>query len=188
MATRGEIINVLRKAYPDLDNCVKDSVQDEHIVDEPVFNSRGKKESSVANFSNDSAIAGFDLHNPSGIPFTLLQIDGRLMSSDMYHLGQCDGAIISDDDIALVEFKTDAITDDLNKNCEKAESQIFFTCLRMSWALRQKGEDFLSLAKSLSGYVCFSSYPKGNADYQNRQMKFFKKTGVALFYSNKKTL
>ncbi len=188
MATRTEIIEVLRKSYPDVDNCIKDSDRDEHIIDEPVPNSAGNKKSSVSNFSNNCSIPGFDVHNPNRVPFTLLQIDGKLMRSDMNNLGQCDCAIVSDEDISLVEFKTDALTGNMNQNCEKAESQLFFTCLRMNWTLRQAGDDFLSLARSLCGYVCFSSYPKGNADYQNRQLKFFKKTGIPLYYDNRKTL
>lgn len=188
MATRKQIIDSLRKAYPDVDGCLLHSKQDEHVIDEPVLNGVGKKKKSVSNFTDDFTIPGFDINNPKHEAFSLLQIDGKLLSSDMYNIGQCDCAIISDEDLSLVEFKTDATTTNMNENCQKAESQIFFTCLRMQWALCQTGEDFLKLAKNIDGYICFNSYPKGNVDYQNRQLKFFKKTGISVYYNNKKTL
>lgn len=174
MASRNQIIDTLRTAYAHVENCLLHSSKSEHIVDEPAF-------------SVDKTVPGFDVKNPSSKPYSLLQIDGKMMKSDIDNIGQCDGAIVSDDEISFLEFKTNATTNKLNKDCGKAESQIFMTAMRMNWALRRVNQDFMSLAK-IDGYVCFNTYPKGAANYQNRQVRFLERTGIELFYSNKKIL
>lgn len=174
MASRNQIIDTLRTAYAHVDNCLLHSSKSEHIVDDPAF-------------SVDKTVPGFDVRNPSSKPYSLLQIDGKMMKSDIDNIGQCDGAIVSDDEISFLEFKTNATTNKLNKDCGKAESQIFMTAMRMNWALRRVNQDFMSLAK-IDGYVCFNTYPKGGANYQNRQVRFLERTGIELFYSNKKIL
>lgn len=174
MASRNQIIDTLRTAYAHVDGCLLHSSKDEHVVDEPAF-------------STDKAVPGFDVKNPANKTYSLLQIDNKMMTSDIDNIGQCDGAIVSDDRISFLEFKTNATTNKLNKECGKAESQIFMTAMRMNWALRRVNQDFLSLAK-IDGYVCFNTYPKGGANYQNRQVRFLQRTGIELFYSNEKTL
>lgn len=174
MASRNQIIDTLRTAYAHVDNCLLHSSKSEHIVDDPAF-------------SVDKTVPGFDVRNPSSKPYSLLQIDGKMMKSDIDNIGQCDGAIVSDDEISFLEFKTNATTNKLNKDCGKAESQIFMTAMRMNWALRRVNQDFMSLAK-IDGYVCFNTYPRGGANYQNRQVRFLERTGIELFYSNKKIL
>lgn len=174
MASLTQIIDKLRAAYAHIDTCLLHSSKDEHVIDVPAF-------------SADKTIPGFNVKNPNNKPFELLQIDDKLLHSDIYQVRQCDGAIVSDDKISFVEFKTNAITKDLNKKCGEAEHQIFMTAMRMNWALRRVSHDFLSLAK-IDGYVCFNTYPKGGADYQNRQIRFLERTGIELFYTNEKTL
>ncbi|MBO4573954.1 MAG: hypothetical protein J5708_01335 [Bacteroidales bacterium] len=174
MASRNQIINTLRTAYAHVDNFLLHSSKGEHVIDVPTF-------------STDNAVPGFDVENPTNKMFSLLQIDKKMMTSNIDNIGQCDGAIISDDEISFLEFKTNATTNKLNKECGKAESQIFMTAMRMNWALRRVNQDFMSLAK-IDGYVCFNTYPKGGANYQNRQIRFLQRTGIELFYSNEKTL
>lgn len=187
METRETIIDSIRVAYPHVDNCLLHSSQDERVIDVPVNNANGKRKTSKADFAPDQIKPGFDVNNPNHHSFSLLQIDGKLMGSDIEGIGQCDCAIICDREISFVELKTDAVTDKLNGNCEKAESQLFMTMMRMNWAMRQVKKDFLGLA-NINAYVCFNSYPKANVNFQNRQLKFFKKTGVPLYYNNVKTL
>ena len=174
MASRNQIIDTLRTVYAHVDTCLLHSSKDEHVIDQPAF-------------SIDNAVPGFDVKNPNSKPFELLQIDDKLLHSDIYQLRQCDGAIVSDGEISFLEFKTDATTNNLNKDCGKAESQIFMTAMRMNWALRRVNKDFMSLAK-IDGYVCFNTYPKGGANYQNRQVRFLQRTGIELFYCNEKIL
>lgn len=174
MASRNQIIDTLRTVYSHVDNCLLNSSKGEHVVDDPAF-------------SADKAVPGFDVKNPTNKPYALLKIDNKMMTSDIDNIGQCDGAIVSDDEISFLEFKTNATTNKLNKECGKAESQIFMTAMRMNWALRRVNQDFMSLAK-IDGYVCFNTYPRGGADYQNRQLRFLQRTGIELFYSNEKIL
>lgn len=174
MASREQIIDALKEVYNNIDTCLLHSSNDAHVVDEP-------------NFSVDKTIPGFDVKNPNNKSFSLLQIDNHLLNSDIYQVGQCDGAIVSDDEISLLEFKTNATTDKLDKNCGKAESQIYITAMRMNWALSRLNKCFLSMAK-IKGYICFNSYPQGGANYQTRQVRFLERTGIELFYSNEKTL
>lgn len=174
MASREQIINTLKTAYAHVDNCIMHSSKDEHLDDVP-------------SFTDDKTVPGFDVKNPTKTHFTLLQIDEYLLHSDIYQIKQCDGAIVSDDWISFVEFKTNATTKKLDENCGKAESQIFITAMRMNWALRRVNKDLMALAK-IDGYVCFNSYPKSGANYQNRQVRFLERTGIELFYNNEKTL
>lgn len=174
MASRNQIIDTLRTVYSHVDNCLLNSSKGEHVVDDPAF-------------SADKAVPGFDVKNPANKTYSLLQIDNKMMTSDIDNIGQCDGAIVSDDEISFLEFKTNATTNKLNKECGKAESQIFMTAMRMNWALRRVNLDFMSLAK-IDGYVCFNTYPKSGANYQNRQLRFLQRTGIELFYSNEKIL
>jgi len=174
MASREHIIGILRVAYAHIDTCLLHSSKDEHVIDVPAF-------------SVDRTTPGFDVKNPNNKPFELLQIDNKLLHSDIYQVRQCDGAIVIDDKISFVEFKTDATTNNLDTNCGKAESQIFMTAMRMNWALRRVNQDFMSLAK-IDGYVCFNTYPKSGANYQNRQVRFLQRTGIELFYINEITL
>lgn len=174
MASRNQIIDTLRTVYSHVDNCLLNSSKGEHVVDDPAF-------------SADKAVPGFDVKNPANKTYSLLQIDNKMMTSDIDNIGQCDGAIVSDDEISFLEFKTNATTNKLNKECGKAESQIFMTAMRMNWALRRVNQDFMSLAK-IDGYVCFNTYPKSGANYQNRQLRFLQRTGIELFYSNEKIL
>lgn len=174
MASRNQIIDTLRTVYSHVDNCLLNSSKGEHVVDDPAF-------------SADKAVPGFDVKNPANKTYSLLQIDNKMMTSDIDNIGQCDGAIVSDDEISFLEFKTNATTNKLNKECGKAESQIFMTAMRISWALRRFNLDFMSLAK-IDGYVCFNTYPKSGANYQNRQLRFLQRTGIELFYCNEKIL
>lgn len=175
MANRSDIINTLRKAYPDVDNCLLPSTGDAHVVD-----------AGISQFSADANIPGFDISNPNNRPMFLLQIDGKLLTSSMRKVGQCDCAIVSDNEISFVEFKTNAIVAN-DSNCDKAELQIFTTIMRINWALSRAGASLVPLA-NLESYVCFKSYPAVNAELQSRQLRFFNNTGVPLCYSNKKTL
>ena len=175
MANRNDIINTLRKAYPDVDNCLLHSTDDEHVVDE-----------GISNFSPDANIPGFDVSNPNHRPIFLLQIDGKLLTSSMRKVGQCDCAIVSDNEISFVELKTNA-TEANDSNCDKAELQIYTTIMRINWALSRVGANLVPLA-NLDSYVCYKNYPAVNTELQNRQVKFFNNTGVSLYYSNKKSL
>ena len=174
MASRNQILDTLRTAYAHVDNCLFHSSKDEHVIDVPIF-------------SDNKTVPGFDVKNPTNKTYSLLQIDGKMMQSDIDNIGQCDGAIVSDGEISFLEFKTNATTSKLNKDCGKAESQLFMTAMRMNWALRRVNLDFMSLAK-INGYVCLNAYPKGGANYQNRQVRFLQRTGMELFYSNEKIL
>lgn len=178
MESRETIIESIRKAYSIVDNCLLHSSNNERVVDDPI-------QKSV--FDPNQIKLGFDVNNPNHHSFSLLQIDGKLMNSDIRGLKQCDCAVVCDGEISFVEFKMGAVTKDMNNNCQDAESQLFMTMMRMSWTMRRVGKDLLDLAR-IDGYVCLPSYPKANVNFQNRQLKFLKKTGVKLYYSNNKNI
>jgi len=178
MAKLAVIENALSVAFPNVSNFILQSVGSEHVVDTPA---------GYSTFSSSHLEAGFDVNNPKGRTFDLLQIDNKLLVAQKD--GQCDCAFFYDNDFNLLEFKTNAISPKkVGKNYNKAEKQLRNTVK----IFRAKGIDLWSVATNVSAHICFSnSFPRKKASEMNRALLFAadKDTkGIGLYFENSKTL
>ena len=107
-----QIIRTLNVAYPNVLQYIKESNKSEHIID---------TDAGYSDFTTDSWKSGFDIVNKSNVFFCLLQIDNKLIVS--HKGGQCDSAFFYDDNINLLEFKTNAYS----KACVKKNWELY-TC------------------------------------------------------------
>ena len=177
MASLAQIISSFTTPYPNVSGFLCESHSSEHIVDD--------NQLKYSVFSNNINIPGFDVKNPNGIMFYLLQIDNRLIVA--HRGGQCDCAFLYDDSINLLEFKTNASSvGKVTKNYNKAENQIKNTII----IFKNNGIDLLALATDVEAHICFNnSYPRKKANEQSRAIAFAKATGgIGLFFENNKAI
>jgi len=174
MASLAQIVKVLEGVYPHIKSFILTSSKSEHVID---------TSGGYSIFSTSTANPGFDIRNPHGVTFDLLQIDNKLLVARPG--GQCDCAFFYDDNFNLLEFKTNATSvKNVRKNYAKAESQLRNTVK----IFRCQGVDLWTLATDVSAHICFSnSYPRKKASEMNRAIRFANDPdtkGIGLYFEN----
>lgn len=178
MAELKGILQAFNSQFPSLNRWLKKSSNSELIVDDESFG---------CIFTPLGSAQGFVVNNPSSCPFCLIQIDNRLLPQEKG--GQCDGCIVYDNGINLLEFKTNTTTfnkSTVKKRYSKAEKQLKNTIKRF----KNNGLDISSLASDLEAFICFNNtFPRMKASEINRSIRFALETGgVGLSFDNNKTL
>lgn len=160
----------------------------EHIVDcqiERICNfvksGIGAKEENEKKF--------FEVNNPDGKLFCLLQIDNGVIKNN--DTKKCDCAVLSKDNIAFIEFKANMLTEIsyMKKyQYKKAQEQLKTTINHFKNGISKKGQNLLNIRKC-SAHICFrKGYPRLTAQEINFRVKFADQTGIALFFDGKMTL
>lgn len=171
-----QILQALSNAYPNVQHYLKQSNKSEHIID---------TSTGYADFTSDFFVPGFDVINKSHIYFYLLQIDNKLIVA--HKGGQCDCAFFYDENINLLEFKTNAYSkEQVARNYKKAQNQLLNTIK----ILLNNNVDILNMASNVEAHICFNnSYPRKKASEMSRSILFAKETGgIKLTFENHKTI
>ena len=180
MADLNNILATLSTRYSDLNLWTLHSSKSELIVDDTT-------QGTI--FVPIGSADGFEVKNPTGRPFVLIQIDDRLLPQQKG--GQCDGAFVYDESIHLLEFKTNTTTFDKKHgrtHYNKAISQLRNTIIRFKLA----GIRLFTLATEVEAHICLNNtFPRSRTSEMNRALKFAadeETKGVVLLFNNEKTI
>ena len=177
MTTLTQILSAFTAPYPNIGLYILSSSKSEHLIDTA---------GGYTDFSASGIEAGFDVINPKGITFNMLQIDNKLIVGQKG--GQCDCAFFYDDAFNFLEFKTNVTSINLNtikKRYKKAEDQISNTIK----TFLSRGVDVKTLVPNVSAHICFNnSFPRKKASEMNRAVEFANNPntkGIGLYFENK---
>lgn len=164
------------------------SNRDEHVVD-PDNGSGSVFVSPMVGQLEEQTGRFFKINNPAKIPFSVLQIDHCIISTN--EVNKCDCAIVDDAELSFIEFKTNATnttTKGFRRNTNKAITQLKFTLSIFQQELNRLGLD-LDTLRQVDCYVCFyQGYPRHTASEMNYCAEFSLDTGYALSFDPNKTL
>lgn len=135
----------------------------------------------------------FHAQNPNKNTLVLLPLDGRIITGRHFRQGGvCDCALLTDKEMSLVEFKTNALsTNDLTilQRATEAKDQLWHTYDGIiNPECRRVGID-ISLKVSIDFYVVFDNelgVTGARADFQNLQNEFLKEKDYPLYFQNNK--
>lgn len=172
-----------------VDIYMQQSNKDEHIVDSETMKISGFVTTSFGQDEEDEE-KYFEVKNPKGKAFSLLQIDNGIIKTTSTK--KCDCAIADTDTLCLIEFKANAMssnTKSIKKNYKKAMKQLIATKEIMQKELTTLGKDLLILRK-IEAFVCFrKGYPRITTSEMNYQVKFAAMTdGIPLSFDAMKEL
>lgn len=161
----------------DVETYIQQSDKDEHIVD-----SETKKISGfvTASFGQNEDKAGkyFEVKNPKGKDFSLLQTDNGIIQAKSTK--KCDCVIADADTLCLIEFKANAMssnTTTVKSNYDKAIAQLIDTKDIIQNGLTGLGKNLMAL-RDVEAFVCFrKGYPRMTTSEMNYQVSFAAKTG-----------
>lgn len=172
-----------------IDPFIQESVVDECIVDSEQYKISGFVRPS---FGNGEYLANkyFLVKNPSGVPYSLLQIDNGIIKSSTTK--KCDCAIANNTYLCFVEFKANSYSCNstvIRRNYRKAMEQLSTTINLFDSYFVSKGTDFLKL-RTIEAYVCFrKGYPRKSSSEMNYQASFAKANkGIPLSFIGVKIL
>lgn len=175
----------------DVEAFIRESTVNEHIVDSEknrvsgfVTDSFGREEEENEEF--------FLVENPSGKPFSLLQIDNGLIRKNIGPATKkCDCAIVDDISFCFIEFKTKANT--LNplrrdNNYKVAIEQLSATIGLFDNYHATQGTDIRDL-RDVEAYICFrQGYPRKTSSQMKFQVSFADKHRIPLLFARTKQL
>lgn len=171
-----------------VDRYIHESTTNEYIVD-----SATKKISGfVTNYFGQNEKASgkfFTIKNPTGSPYTLLQIDhGIIKSTD---IKKCDCAIANQSSLCFLEFKTNAYSENplrIENNYQIAIEQLTTTIGLFDKYHTSQGIDFRTL-RTVEAYICFKQgYPRSTASQMNFQDRFAIDNRIQLLFHREKVL
>ncbi len=176
----------------DIDRYILESITDEFIVD-----SSTKKISGfvTTTFGQEEKAAEeyFTVENPTGKPFSLLQIDNGIIKKNVGAATQkCDCAIADDKSLCFIEFKTKACSNLLStieNNYRRAIKQLIATISIFDNYHKSQGIDVRDL-RTVEAYICFrQGYPRISSSQMNYQVAFAQiSNGIPLSFDRKKVL
>lgn len=172
-----------------VDTYMQQSNKDEHIVDSETMKVSGFV---TASFGQDGEKAGkyFEVKNPKGKIFSLLQIDNGIIQTTSTK--KCDCIIADTDTLCLIEFKANATSSSANtikKNYKKAMKQLIVTKDIMQNGLTDLGKNLMTL-RNIEAFVCFrKGYPRITTSEMNYKVSFATRTGgIPLSFDSMKEL
>ena len=135
----------------------------------------------------------FHAQNPNRNTLVLLPLDGRIITGKKITKGGiCDCALLTDKEMSLVEFKTNAsseLYEAIFRHAEKAIKQLWHTYDSIiNPRCRRVGID-ITLKVSIDFYVVFDNelgVTGARADIQNLQDEFLQNNNFPLFFENNK--
>lgn len=135
----------------------------------------------------------FHAQNPNRNTLVLLPLDGCIITgAHVIQGGVCDCALLTDKEMSLVEFKTNAsseLDETIFGNAEKAIKQLWHTYDGIiNPECRRVGID-ITLKVSIDFYVVFDNelgVTGARADIQNLQDEFLQNNDFLLFFENNK--
>lgn len=161
-----------------VDDYLLESSKDEHVVDSETLKITGFVTPAFGQ-AEELADKFFEVMNPTGLPYTLMQIDNGIISSGG-ETKRCDCAIANKDKLSFVEFKANAISISnkaVKKNYKKAMKQLLITIDIIDGGLVSLGKSLKAL-RAVDAYVCFrKGYPRMTTSEMNYQVDFAAKTG-----------
>lgn len=161
----------------------------EHIIDSethkisgfvtPTF---GQKEDADQKF--------FEVRNPRGRSFSLMQIDQGIINTNVTN--KCDCAIVDDTWLDLIEFKANAQSDNpktIRKNYKKAMKQLQKTLYIIENSLAASGHTIRD-KRTIESFICFrKGYPRTTSSEMTFRTTFAARTrGIPLSFDGKKTI
>lgn len=173
-----------------VDACLLSSSADEHVVD-----SESAKVSRfvTATFGQTEELMQkyFEVKNPSGTPYCLLQIDNGAIPATA-PTKRCDCGIMNAGKLSLVEFKANAVSTKsktLKKNYKYAMKQLKTTIALFNTGLNALGLNFTGL-RQVDAFVCFRrGYPRLTTSEMNYIVDFARETGgIPLSFTPSMTL
>lgn len=154
------------------------STSDEHVVDSEMAKVSGFVTATFGQ-SEEQMQKFFEVKNPSGTPYCLLQIDNGAISAAA-PTKRCDCSIMNDKKLSLVEFKANAVSTKnktLKKNYKYAMKQLKTTIALFNTGLNALGRTFTGL-RQVEAFVCFRrGYPRLTTSEMNYIVDFARETG-----------
>ena len=172
-----------------VDSYLMQSTTDEHIVDDEVQKVSGFVTATFGQ-AEDAAGKYFTVENPSGQPYTLMQIDNGIIKSSATK--KCDCAIANGASLCFIEFKANAYstkTSTIQKNYRKAMEQLSTTIGFFDSYLSTCGQDIRAL-RAVEAFICFRhGYPRKTSSQMNYQVAFaVANNGIPLSFVREKVL
>lgn len=172
-----------------VDNYLLQSTTDEHIVDAEVQKVSGFVTATFGQ-SEDAAGKYFSVENPTGHPYSLMQIDNGIIQSSATK--KCDCAIANSAFLSFIEFKANANsgnTSTIQKNYRKAMEQLSTTIRFFDSHFSTCGQDIRTL-RAVEAFICFrQGYPRKTSSQMNYQVAFAAaNNGIPLSFFRKKVL
>ena len=161
-----------------------------HVVDSETVKISGFVTATFGQ-AEDIALKFFEVKNPLGMPYSLLQIDNGAISSAV-SVKRCDCAIMNPSDLSFVEFKANATSNNrkaIKKNYKCAMKQLRTTIDLFKNGLAYLGQSLTTL-RNVDAYVCFRrGYPRLTTSEMNYIVGFAADTdGIPLSFNPRKTL
>ena len=180
---------ILASYTSNVEQFIQQSSGNEHIVDSESIRVSGFVTSSFG-LIEDRALKFFEVHNPRNKPFSLLQVDNGAISSSA-PTKRCDCCIITDIDLAFIEFKANALstnTKTIRSNYKSAMRQLRATISIFAAGVSSFGGS-LSALRSNEAYVCFRrGYPRLTTSEMTYRASFAIQTGFPLSFIPRKAL
>lgn len=173
-----------------VDTYLLPSTLDEHVVDSEIAKVSGFV-SPVFGQTEDMMQKYFEVRNPSGKSYCLLQIDNAAIASNV-RTKRCDCAVINDTVLSLIEFKANAMSTNrktIKKNYKYAMKQLQTTLDIFRAGLTPLGLTLTAL-RQVDAFVCFRrGYPRLTTSEMNYVVEFASNSGgIPLSFDPIKTL
>ncbi len=172
-----------------VDTYLQHSTTDEHVVDAEVQKVSGFV---TPTFGQTEKAAGkyFTVENPTGQPYTLMQIDNGIIQSSATK--KCDCAIANSASLCFIEFKANAYSNNistLQKNYRKAIEQLSTTIGFFDSYLITCRQDIRTL-RTVEAFICFRhGYPRKTSSQMNYQVAFAAaNNGIPLSFERAKVI
>lgn len=180
---------VLAVYTANVDAYFQESNRHEHIVDSEVQKISGFVSPTFGQ-SEELAQKYFEVQNPHGKDFTLLQIDNGAISSAA-PTKRCDCAVITDRELSFIEFKANALsskTKTIKGNYKSAMNQLRITIDIFRTGIAAFGGSLTAL-RTVEAFVCFRrGYPRVTTSEMTYRTIFAAQTQVPLSFEPMKSL
>lgn len=185
------IDDVFRPYCTNVDAFILRSNKSEHIVDSTAQSISGFVTPTFG-AEEDADEKYFELLNPMPVDFSLLQVDHGLIPDGATGVKKCDCVVASEKELALIEFKANALSDNnktIKKNYKKALTQLRLTYGYFKTCLATHGMSLISI-RDVEAYVCFKrGYPRLTSSEILYRTTFAAETdGVPLYFDPNKTI
>ena len=155
-----------------VDSFLHQSSANEHVIDSDAKKISGFVTDTFGQ-AEDAARKYFAVENPSGQPYSLLQIDNGIIQTSATK--KCDCAIANSAHLCLIEFKANAYSTNLStiqKNYRKAIEQLSITIGFFDSYMSSIGQNIRTL-RSVETFICFRhGYPRRTSSQMNYQVAF----------------
>lgn len=165
------------------------SSSNEHIIDSETQKISGFVTPTFGQ-TEDAAQKFFEVLNPGGKLFSLMQIDQGIINTN--DTNKCDCVIVDDTWLDLIEFKANAQSDNpktIRKNYKKAMKQLQKTLYIIENSLAATGHTIRD-KRTIEAFVCFrKGYPRTTSSEMTYRTTFATRTrGIPLFFDGKKII